>query len=120
MHNQFKYIFFIYIVFLFVLHTVPLGPHIAPDEYVHITMRPDQILHFILFMPYCIFLRIWLKIDIYSNPWLSVVMILIGLFLAFSLEALHIILPYRSFEIGDLLANLLGTIIGSSAFAIRM
>lgn len=96
-----------YFAFLAVLMWAPLnGLGIPLDNYI-LGLRADHLLHASVFIPCALFL--W---DIVANnriKWLVWLMaVVVGLFT----ESVQYLLPYRGFDISDLVANFLGVTLG--------
>ena len=95
----------LYFVLLVVLMWAPLnGIGIRLDNYVF-GLRLDHLLHGSVYLLCALFLMDYLK---YRKGLVILVAILIG----FTTEFVQMLLPYRSFDVNDLLANTLGCILG--------
>jgi glycopeptide antibiotics resistance protein len=117
--DQAKQLFWLYVILVLTIHLVPVSDYLAPDEFFYISMRPDQVIHFFLFAPFCFLVWLWKRINVYEQPLECLSILFLAIIFSFSLEVLHIVLPYRSFEIGDLVANVIGAVAGWIAFLIR-
>ena len=108
-----EYIYYFSLVILFVLYLFP-GSLIGYFLYGNLGQQPNlipnpigtSINHFIYFS-YITILATAIKTRV-NNIFTDYKIIL---FVAFILEILHFIVPYRAFEYNDLLANMFGVII---------
>ena len=119
MSEQARQFFWMYIILVITVHIVPISDNVAPDDYYYISMRPDQIIHFFMFSPFCFLIWAWQQVNFYEDVFFCLAVLFIGVIFSFVLEFLHLFIPYRSFELGDLVANVLGALAGSIAFLIR-
>lgn len=124
-----KYIFYTYLLTILALIALPLNTSSELNNITILQLRGDYFLHILLFMPWAFFhnaaakslrLRIcyWpLALSFWSAAkptaksqqpsWL-----LLGLFFAAGTEGLQYFLPWRAFNVNDLLANGLGILVG--------
>jgi len=102
-----KILLFVYIVLMLLLVLLPLNDtelFFLTNTYV-IKIRLDYIGHILLFLPFLFLVK-----QAYAMPFLLT--LLAGLVFAGMCEGIQYLLPYRSFNINDLLANIVGTILG--------
>ena len=103
-----KVILYIYIIGLILLVVLPLNDaktSFLSDTYV-VKIRLDYLSHVILFLPFILLLK--LAYPTKGFYWI----ILAGIVFAGFSEGLQYLLPYRSFNINDLIANTIGVIVG--------
>ncbi len=102
----FKKLFVVYIIFILLLLTLPLnGTNTILNNTWIVEIRLDYLLHAILFLPFLILcIKAWL-INI-------IIALFFGILFAAISEGLQYLLPYRAFNINDLLANILGIFLG--------
>ncbi len=100
-------LFFIYLLLLIIAavfpHTTIKSVRI---ENLHVEIRLDYLIHVCLYLP-CMFL---IQKGIIRRPANS---FLIGIVIGISLEGIQLFLSYRTFNINDLLANIIGLFLGS-------
>jgi glycopeptide antibiotics resistance protein len=101
-------IFFIFIIIVFLLVIFPFNTSFEPENITILQFRGDYLLHVFIFLPWMFFcnamrFKIW--------QWFS-----LGIFYASFTEGLHYVLPYRVFNINDLLANVMGVVMGFVLF----
>lgn len=108
--NTSNLLFFIYLLVVLLLGLLPLNAASALNDIYVINLRGDYFLHIFLFVPWMLLspqkyhkIRIWL---------------LGGLLFACSLEGIQYLLPYRTFNINDLIYNCVGVVIGWSMLLI--
>ncbi len=97
---------FIYVVGMLLLASLPLN-HVTSflsDNYV-VNIRLDYLGHIVLFLPFLFLVKRAYSIHFFLA-------LLSGLIFAGFCEGLQYLLPYRSFNINDLLANIIGVAIG--------
>ncbi len=97
--------FFIYISTIFLLVVLPLN---SAGELNHTTVlkfRGDYFFHALMFLPWCFFREVYKSS---FTRWFSC-----GIFFAVLAEGIQYFLPYRAFNVNDIVANLAG--VGISA-----
>ena len=106
LRNIFKVLYFIYVLNLFIMYTkVPDGNWDSYKDIDNIILR--NLDHFILFFLLgAVAMFISSSLDIYDKYVISAV--IVGTFIEF----IHLFLPYRGFELIDLLFNITGCIFG--------
>lgn len=97
-------IVFVYTITIFVLVTLPFNSDLEPENITVLNLRGDYLLHVLIFLPWLFFysamrFKLW--------QWLT-----LGILFASFAEGLHYVLPYRVFNINDLLANVMGVVLG--------
>jgi len=100
-----QYIFWIYLVFLVVASLIPLGAvNQSLTESQAVTIRLDYLLHFLIYLPLAYFL--WFITRSYG------IILVTAIVLAASLELAQLLVEHRSYNINDLVANVLGATAG--------
>jgi len=102
-----KIILLVYIIGTLLLVSLPLneaGSDFLTNTYV-VKIRLDYLGHIIIFLPFLFMVK-----QVYFVPFLLI--LLAGLVFAGVCEGIQYLLPYRSFNINDLIANVIGIIIG--------
>jgi len=102
-----KILLCVYIVVMLLLVVLPLNDaktSFLTDTYV-VKIRLDYLVHIAVFLPFLLFVKL-----AYPAPlsW----MFLAGLVFAGFCEGIQYLLLYRSFNVNDLLANMIGIVIG--------
>ena len=96
-------VFWGYISFILLMVVLPLNglsAHALNNVYI-VEIRLDHLLHGILFLPW-----FFISIRIYRLPvWVAIIA---GLGLALSAEGVQYFLPYRAFNVNDMISNLIG------------
>lgn len=117
---SFKRITIIYLFFLLLGTVLPMNRSsmVLNDNYT-LHIRWDYLLHAIVYLPLPILLGLSLgkRSAQYSDPRrnkysMLLWVIFITLFTTVFLEALQLVIPYRAFNINDMLANGVGSFIG--------
>lgn len=99
-----KKFLFLYIGTILLLGVLPLNTSSELNNITILRLRGDYFLHALMFVPWAFF-RPVKKLRVFI--WL-----IIGLAFAAGSETLQYFLPYRAFNINDLVANMLGVVIG--------
>jgi VanZ family protein len=81
-----------------------------------LSFRLDYLLHFAIFIPWMFMIWLFSGARFNRTLWKPLRWILVGLILAVTTECIQYFLPYRSFNINDLAANILGVLMGSVFF----
>ena len=102
-----KYITFIYLLILLLGSILPLNSVSSPlnDNYT-LHIRWDYLLHALIYIPLPVLLGLYFKNESWILP------ILFGLLFVVLFESLQLVIPYRAFNINDLMANGVGAIMG--------
>jgi len=99
-------IFIFYVIVILLLSILPINSaHSFINNTYIIRIRLDYLGHISLFLPFLFLGNRALSIKLYP-------IILFGVFLALFTEGLQFFLPYRAFNINDLIANVLGLLLG--------
>jgi len=115
-----KPIFWFYSLLLVLLSVLPVNS--SNNVINHTTVlkiRLDYFVHFAIYIPWIILLQQLTKKNFRSNTLETCLLILAGLFFSFANEGIQYFLPYRAFNINDLMGNALGIILGSIVFFLR-
>jgi glycopeptide antibiotics resistance protein len=103
--NNIRPLFAVYVIAILLLSILPLNSGGSLNSINIVTFRGDYFFHALIFIPWMIFHPVsTLKIHF----WL-----LIGLLFATSTEAIQYALPYRAFNINDMIANAIGILLGA-------
>lgn len=107
-----KLIFVFYIIFVFCIMIIPFNKTALSEMnnvYV-LNFRLDYLLHTVIFLPWVFLCQISFAKNIkYSK----IIILSSGLLLALFAEYIHHYIPYRAFNINDMLFNALGVILGT-------
>ena len=103
-----RLIVYLYLLGIAVVALVPFGGvNVKLQEIDVFSLRLDYLVHFLVFLP---LVPLWRVVWPHHPLWKA---FLFGLAIAASAEIVQYILPYRSFNPYDLLANCLGATAGS-------
>ena len=112
-----KKLFIAYTILLLLLAVLPINSAGSTINHTYIvSIRFDYLLHFSIFLPWMFLLWKVGGVSFRSNFYQSLFYISLGLLFAMANEAVQYLLPYRAFNINDLLANGLGVMSGSVIF----
>jgi glycopeptide antibiotics resistance protein len=104
------YLFWLYFFGIILLITLPVNKSGSLNNITVVHMRGDYFFHILTFFPWAFFGLMMKK-----NLWLW---LLPGLLFAFGTELLQLALPWRRFNINDLIANGAGIFLGTLIFAL--
>jgi VanZ family protein len=101
-----------YIFFIFLLVVLPINSqqNIALNNNYIVHIRLDHLLHSILFIPW-----FWISYRIRNHPVL--LSIALGLAIAVLAEGIQYFLPYRAFNINDMISNIIGIALSLPLYA---
>lgn len=102
-----QFVFFAYLFAIVILTIVPLGFAGRPLNNTEVlSLRLDYLLHALVFLP---LVSLW-KLYFPGHPlW---VIVPAGLMLAALAEISHLFIPYRGYNLNDLMGNILGVVFG--------
>jgi glycopeptide antibiotics resistance protein len=113
-------LFLIYAIIVLLLHIIPIGVNdIALDEIEFIIFRGDYLLHTAIFLPWMIFIWLYLNtnnIHGSTRRKYAIVWFCTGVFLAVFAEGIQYWITYRGFNVIDIVYNVLGVILGGLIF----
>ncbi len=103
-----KYLFIFYLIGVAIVSILPIGGmSTAMNEVDVLSIRLDYLMHALVFIP---LVPLWRLVGPQAPWWL---MIVAGLLLAAATEAVQLYLPYRAYNINDMLGNIAGVAIGA-------
>jgi glycopeptide antibiotics resistance protein len=109
--------FFLYLIVLLTLAVFPLQKAGFPginDVYV-LELRLDYLIHTIIFLPWVFLCEFSFKSIIKHR---KLIIIMLGIFIAAAAEFIQMALPYRAFNINDIIFNIAGVLLGSISWLI--
>lgn len=116
-HKYYTLVFYFYTLGLILLSVLPLNSSGSQINHTYLVyIRIDYLLHFATLIPWVYLLRKKYKFSFRNNWKTSVALLLGGIIFAILLEAVQYIIPYRAYNINDLLANGIGVLLGSVFF----
>jgi VanZ family protein len=83
-------------------------------------VRSDHLLHIFIFFPFFLLVRLIKGVNYYSSLKQVFFWILIGLCIASCVELIQLFIPAKSFTISDLTSNVIGIMLGSFVFFIKL
>lgn len=118
MHRKYNiHLLTAYMAVILLLHVIPLSSDIVElDKIKVIDIRLDYLLHVLIFIPWALIL--WLAFDICfrTNAVKAFLWLLAGMAFAAGAEYLQNFLPYRAFNINDVMGNVIGVVLGGVVF----
>ena len=96
-----------YIICIAILVTIPVQRQgVIINNYHVVHIRLDHLLHGLLMMP-------WFFLSIRLQGMKVLPAILLGILLALSAEGVQYFLPYRAFNVNDMISNVIGVMLGA-------
>lgn len=101
-------IWLIYLFLILLVNIIPLSNAEVPSlhKIYFLGIRVDLLLHVLIFIP---LVPLWHLSRSQQNIW---TILLYSIIIAFAAEFIHYLLPYRSFDMGDMFANVIGVFPG--------
>ena len=110
---QVKTLFVTYTILLFLVAILPVNSSGSAINHTFIvSIRLDYLLHCAIFIPWVFLLQKNTQLNLRSFPVKTLGWLVVGVLFACAMEAVQYVLPYRAFNINDLLANGLGVVLG--------
>jgi len=107
-----KWLIIAYLLMLLILSVAPTNSNerINFSSTQVLSIRFDYLLHALLFFPWMVLMHLrWKE----KGAWFYMKALGVGLLLAVLSEGVQFLLPYRSFNVFDLLSNFVGVIVGA-------
>ena len=108
--NNIPTLFRLYFFAIILLITLPINKSGSLNDITVVHLRGDYFFHILTFIPWAFFGLVMKK-----NLWIWMIP---GLLFAFGTELLQLILPWRRFNINDLIANGAGVLLGTLIFVL--
>jgi VanZ family protein len=106
-------LFYLYIFFLILLSVLPINSAGSSINHIFVvSIRLDYFLHCLVYVPLATFTWFEKEINSFRTPIKAFGWIIILLLFAVVTEWIQYFLPYRAFNINDMIANTLGVMIG--------
>jgi len=103
-----KLITWIYLLILVLGSVLPINSGTVLNNTYVVEIRSDYLIHALFLLP----LPLLLSLSLGTSTGLWVRVILLGLLIVIFCEGIQMLLPYRTFNINDLMANGAGALIG--------
>ena len=108
-----NFLFYSYTILLVLLAVLPINSSGSSINHTFIvSIRLDYLLHCAIFISWVFLLQKVTLLSLRSFPAKTLGWLVVGVLFALSTEAIQYPLPYRAFNINDLLANGLGVVLG--------
>jgi VanZ family protein len=110
----------VYTIIIVLLAVLPInsGDSLLNHNFI-LSVRLDYLVHFVIFVPWMILVWLTTGVRFTGETHKALGWFMAGIFLAVFTEALQYCLPWRAFNINDLIANLMGILIGAVLFFFR-
>lgn len=115
-----KNLFWTYTVILLLLAVLPINSsgNVINHTFV-VSIRLDYLLHCAVYIPWVVLLGLTTKKSFTKDTGTILFYLLLALVFAFLNEGVQYYLPYRAFNINDLIANFMGVLLGHIIFYFR-
>ncbi len=115
-----KNLFWTYTVILLLLAVLPINSsgNVINNTFV-VSIRLDYLIHFAIYIPWMILIWLLTGSGFRKETGRTLQWIILALLFAMANEAVQFFLPYRAFNINDLLANGVGVLLGAMVFFVR-
>jgi VanZ family protein len=109
-------LFLFYAVSIFVLSVLPINGKYSHINHVYlINIRLDYVVHAAIFLPWMLLYTLAVKGLVTGQRWkILLTGLLSGLLFAAVTEGVQYIVPYRSFNVNDLIGNVIGVVLGAA------
>jgi VanZ family protein len=98
----------IYLLVLVLGSVLPINSGTTLNDNYLVEVRSDYLIHFLILLP----LPLMLSLSLSANTGLWIRVTLLGMLIVVFCEGIQWFIPYRTFNINDLLANGIGALIG--------
>jgi VanZ family protein len=111
MHNKERLLLFLYLMILFLGATLPInGTDSALNNNYLLNIRWDYLLHALIYIP--LYPLLLLSQRNKSKTKINLILLTLSIIIAISLEAIQYIIPWRAFNVNDMVGNVVGVGIG--------
>jgi len=115
--NNINKFFWFYTLMVILLCILPINSSESSLNNIYIiSIRLDYLVHLFLFSPWMFLWKYFTKHSFHKNVSKTILFISVGCMFAFGAELIQLYLPYRAFNINDLIANMTGIGVGSIFF----
>jgi VanZ family protein len=107
----------IYSAIILLLAVLPInGPDSVLNDNYFFEIRLDYLAHFVIYIPWVVLIWLYTGASYTRTPARAFGWLTAGIALAIFSELIQYFLPYRAFNINDLIANVIGVAMGSVIF----
>ena len=115
--RKYKSLLFIYAFLVVILAVLPINSSGNAINHVFIlSFRLDYLIHFVMYIPWAFLIWKITGASFRKNAGMVVFYIALGLVFAALTEGIQYFLPYRAFNINDMIGNGIGVLLGSVVF----
>lgn len=115
--NHSKKFLYLYLMVLVLLSVLPLNKEGSAMNHTFIvSIRLDYLMHFAVFIPLMFLIQISENLNFNIYPLKTGRWLLAAILFAAATESIQFFLPYRAFNINDLLSNIGGVVLGAMLF----
>jgi len=115
--NRVAIFFWFYTAIIILLFILPInGSESCINNIFIVSIRLDYLAHLFLFIPWMFLWKNYTRLRFDKSVGKTILFITLGIQFAFCSELIQYYLPYRAFNINDLMANMAGIGIGAIFF----
>ena len=115
--KNYKTILYSYSLLLVLLSLLPInGEGSAMNNTYVVSVRLDYLIHFAIFIPWVFLAQMANSLSFRKVPLKALSWIVVGLFFATATEGIQYFVPYRSYNVNDLVSNFIGVMLGAVLF----
>ncbi len=109
-----------YVFLILLLHVIPFGSSMTALNKAEVaSIRMDYLLHALVFLPWAIIVWWVYSVNFFKKPGKALLWLFAGVILAAGAEYIQYFLPYRAFNINDVIGNVSGVVLGSVVFLFK-
>lgn len=113
MRKYAPYLLPLYMLVIVLVHVLPFGSDMAALNKVQVvSIRLDYLLHALAFMPWAVLLWLLYGVSFRKDHKKALLWLIAGIMFAAAAEYVQYFLPYRAFNINDVLGNVTGVVAG--------
>jgi len=115
--HTYKILLYSYSALLILLAILPInGEGSAINHTFVVSVRLDYLIHFAVYIPLVFLAQMSFDLNFRNVPSKTLKWLIFGILFATANEAVQYFIPYRSYNINDLVSNFIGVLLGAALF----
>jgi VanZ family protein len=115
--KTYKILLYGYSTLLILLAVLPInGESSAINHTYVVSVRLDYLVHFAIFIPWVFLAQMTNDLSFRNYPMKTLKWLFLGILFATANEAIQYFIPWRSYNINDLVSNFIGVLLGAMLF----
>jgi VanZ family protein len=115
--KTYKILLFSYSILLVLLAILPInGEGSAINHTFVVSVRLDYLIHFAVFIPWVFLAQMTYSLSFKNYPKKTLTWLFYGILFATANEAIQYFIPWRAYNINDLVSNFIGVLLGAALF----